>query len=142
LYSAHKEGSEQPKREALMECLMKMLRLLQQDSAYIIIDALDECPTSGIPSSREEILEVVQKVVDLDISNLRICLTSRPEPDICDALQQMSLCCICLHDERGQAEDMAAYVCWLIESDPKTQRWRANIKALVIETLSQKACGM
>src|SRR5262245_46267196 len=88
-FSAHRECLEQPKREALMECFMKMLRLLGQHSTYVIIDAVDECPTLGIPSPREEILDVVREVVESDISNLHICLTSRPEPDICDALQQM-----------------------------------------------------
>jgi hypothetical protein len=141
-YSAHKEGLEQPKREALLECFVKMLRLLGQESTYIIIDALDECSTSGIPSAREEILEVVRELVDSDISNLHICLTSRPEPDICDVLEQMSPCCICLHEERAQVDDMAAYVRWVIDSDPKIRKWRASDKALVIETLSQKSCGM
>jgi hypothetical protein len=141
-YSAHKEGLEQPKSEVLMECFMKMLCLPGQDLTYIIIDALDECPSSGIPSPREEILEVVRKLVDSDISNLHICLTSRPEPDIHNVLQPMSPCCICLHEERGQVDDMAAYVRWVIDSDPKIRKWRASDKALVIETLSQKGCGM
>jgi hypothetical protein len=141
-YSAHKEGSEQPKRETLVECFMRMLRLLGQDSTYIIIDALDECPTLGIPSSWEDILEVVQEVVESDLSNVHICLTSQPEPDICDALQQMSPCCICLHEERGQVDDMATYVHWVIDSDPKIRKWRSSDKVLVIDTLSQKAHGM
>src|SRR5215510_12567671 len=50
LYSVFQEGSEQPNREVLMECFMKMLRLPGRDPTYIIIDALDECPMSGIPS--------------------------------------------------------------------------------------------
>jgi len=141
-YSTLQEGSEQPNRGALMECFMKILHLPGQDPIYIIIDALDECPMSGIPSPRGEILEVIWKVVDSGISNLHICLTSRPEPDICDALQLMLPCCMSLHDERGQAEDMATYVRWVIDSDPKIRKWRESDKVLVTETLSQKAQGM
>ena len=141
-YSAHNDGSEQPNKVVLMECFMRMLRLPGLGSVYIIIDALDECPTSGIPSPREEILEVLQEIIDLNISNLHICLTSRPEPDIHDALQPMSPCSVCLHNEVGQVDDMAAYVCWVIDSDSKMQKWRASDKALVINTLSQKANGM
>ena len=125
-----------------MECFMKMLCLPGQDPIYIIIDALDECPMSGIPSPRGEILEVIRQVVDSDISNLHICLTSRPEPDIHDAFQLMSPCCMSLHDERGQVEDMATYVRWVIDLDPKIRKWRESDKALVTETLSQKAQGM
>jgi hypothetical protein len=141
-YLEHHNGSQQPDREALLKCFVKILQLPGLDPTYIVIDALDECPTSGIPSSREEILGIVQEIVDLGISNLHICLTSRPEHDIYMALQLMSPCCVCLDDEQGQVDDIAAYVYWVIETDAKFQKWRASDKKLVIETLSQKAHGM
>lgn len=45
--------------------------------AYTVIDGLDECrTTTGVPSSREGVLELVRELVGLQIPNLRICVTS------------------------------------------------------------------
>jgi hypothetical protein len=54
-----------------------------QAPVYLILDALDECPnTSDTPTPREKVLRLVEDLVDLQLPNLRICLTSRPEVDI------------------------------------------------------------
>src|SRR6266849_1046782 len=83
LYSKHDRGVRKPSDRAMVECLKKMLRLERQAPTYIIMDALDECPTtSTVPSPREEVLEFVGELVDLRLPNLHICVTSRPEHDI------------------------------------------------------------
>jgi hypothetical protein len=47
------------------------------------MEALDESPnTSGIPSARERILQLLKELVGLGLPNLHICVTSRPEIDI------------------------------------------------------------
>ena len=49
----------------------------------IIVDAIDECPnTSGFPTAREEVLDLLEDLVGLGLPKLRICVTSRPEIDI------------------------------------------------------------
>jgi hypothetical protein len=61
-------------------CFCWMLILDVQRPTYIIMDALDECPNlSTIPSPREEVLEFVDELVGLHLSNLHLCVTSRPE---------------------------------------------------------------
>ncbi|KAH9166824.1 hypothetical protein EDB89DRAFT_185072 [Lactarius sanguifluus] len=66
-----------------------MLALPGQGPIYIILDALDECPnTSGIPSARMQVLDLLKDVVGLQLANLHICLTSRPEIDIRAALER------------------------------------------------------
>ena len=68
-----------------------MLMISEQMTIYLIMDALDECPNdSGIPSSRENTLELVKGLVELRHVNLRLCIKSRPEFDIRTALQPLS----------------------------------------------------
>ncbi|KAH9007530.1 hypothetical protein EDB84DRAFT_212288 [Lactarius hengduanensis] len=83
LYETHGKGTRQPSDSALMHCLKEMLTLPNQPPVYLIMDALDECPnTSGIPSAREQVLDLMKELVSLRLSSLRICATSRPEVDI------------------------------------------------------------
>jgi hypothetical protein len=143
LYSAHDRGSQRPNDRALVECLKEILNLDVQRPTFIVMDALDECPNlSTIPSPREEVLEFVDELVSLHLSNLRICVTSRPESDIQAFLGPLTSCPVSLHDETGQQEDIADYVNSFVHSDRRMRRWREEDKDLVIKTLSESADGM
>jgi hypothetical protein len=127
----------------MVECLKEMLTLEAQGPTYIIMDALDECPTtSTIPSPREEVLELVDELVGLHLPNLHICVTSRPEHDIQVFLKHLTLHPVSLHDESGQQQDITDYVSSFVHSDRKMGRWREDDKDLVIKILSEKADGM
>jgi hypothetical protein len=120
-----------------------MLALPSQGPTYIIIDALDECPnTSGIPSPRKEVLELIDELVDLRLPNLHICVTSRPEIDIQAVLHHLTPNPVSLHDQTGQKQDIVDYVTYVVHSDHTMRRWRDEDKDLVIKTLSDKADGM
>ena len=143
LYSAHDVGSQQPDDEELAECLKKMLKLPEQPTMYIIVDGLDECPnTSGLPTAREKVLDLLEDLVSLKLQNLRICVTSRPEIDIKIVLEPLTSFRISLHDESGQKSDIRDYVSSVVHSDRKMRRWRAEDKQLVIDTLCAKVNGM
>jgi hypothetical protein len=143
LYSECDAGSRQPSDDELMDCLEDMLKLEGQPPIYIIIDALDECPNdTGVVSSRERVLEQVEKLAALQLSNVRICVTSRPEADIQASLTSLASQTVSLHDERGQKKDIVDYVKWVVSSDRKMRRWRDEDKEMVVETLSRKADGM
>jgi hypothetical protein len=45
LYKEHDDGVRQPSDSALMRCLKEMLTLPDQGPVYLILDALDECPS-------------------------------------------------------------------------------------------------
>ncbi|KAI0289213.1 hypothetical protein BC826DRAFT_957470 [Russula brevipes] len=93
LYTKSRDGSEQPSDADLTKCLDAMLKLPGQVPIFIIMDALDECPsTTGIRSAREEVLTFVEDLVGSKHSNLFICITSRPEQDI-----QTALCPLTTH---------------------------------------------
>jgi hypothetical protein len=143
LYSSHDRGVRKPSDRAMVECLKEMLTLEAQGPTYIILDALDECPiTSTIPSPREEVLKLVAELVGLQLPNLHICVTSRPEHDIQAVLGCLTLHPVSLHDEVGQQQDIADYVASFVHSDQRMRRWREEDRDLVITTLSEKAGGM
>jgi hypothetical protein len=143
LYSECDAGSRQPSVDELMNCLEGMLKINGQPPIYIIIDALDECPSdSGVVSPRERVLKQVERLVALHLSNVRICVTSRPEADIQATLTTLASHTVSLHDEQGQKKDIADYVRWIVYSDTKMGRWRQEEKEMVVETLSRKADGM
>ena len=143
LYFAHDRGAQKPNDRAMVECLKEMLILDVHRPMYIIMDALDECPNlSTIPSPREEVLEFVDELVGLHLSNLHVCVTSRPESDIQAFLGPLTSRPVSLHDESGQQEDIANYVSSFVHSDRRMRRWRQEDKDLVIKTLSEKADGM
>jgi hypothetical protein len=122
-----------------------MLTLPDQRPTYLIIGALDESPnTSGIPSPRERVLQLVKELVELCLPNLRICVTSRPEIDIRDVLEPLTSRRVSLHDQTGQKRDIEEYVKSVVysNSEPIMKRWRTEDKELVIEVLSERADGM
>ena len=144
-YSDHHDGTQQPSISALTQCLEDMLRVSEILPIYVIIDALDECPnTTGLPSPRDQVLTLVKGLVKLNLPNLRLCVTSRPEPDIRTSLKPLTSTSnsVSLHDESGQKKDIVDFVGSVVHSDINMQRWREDDKQLVIETLSDKADGM
>jgi hypothetical protein len=126
-----------------MPCLKDMLSLPTQDSVYLIIDALDECPNnSGMPSSREEVLDLVQDLADLHLPSVHICVTSRPEIDIRTTLEPLTSLSVSLHNQSGQTKDIMDYVSSVVYSDKKMRRWREEDRSLVVRILSEWADGM
>ena len=145
LYLAHESGRIQPSNVDMTECLKDMLTLPDQPPIYLIIDALDESPnTSGIPSARGRVLQLLNELVDLDLPNVHICVTSRPEIDIKDVISPLTSLRVSLHDQSGQKEDIADYVKSVVysNSEPIMRRWKKEDKDLVIKILSERADGM
>lgn len=143
IYSAHRSGEQQASDNALVQCLKQILKLPKEPTVYIIIDALDECPaTTGLPTPREEVLEFVRELVELQVASLRICVTSRPEADIEPVLGPLAFRSVTLHGESGQAHDIAEYIKSIVNTDSKIRMWRKVDKEHVIEVLTRKADGM
>ena len=145
LYSVHDNGHNQPSDSVLTKCLEDMLSLPDQGPIYLIMDALDESPiTSGIPSAREKVLHLLKELVDLGLPNLHICVTSRPEIDIRNAIEPLTSLRVSLHDQTGQKEDIADYVRLVVysNSDTNMKRWKEEDKEIVVKTLAERADGM
>jgi len=143
LYSDNAGDAGKPDDGELTECIKDMLNLPGQGPIYIIIDALDECPNvSGTPSARDDVLELVEELVGLNLPNVHLCVTSRPEVDIRRVLEPLMPLQISLHDERGQKEDIIKYIKAMVHSDKSMRKWREEDQKLVIDVLSEKADGM
>jgi hypothetical protein len=126
-----------------MQCLKDVLSFSTQGPVYLIIDALDECPNnSGMPSSREEVLDLLQDLADLHLSNVHVCVTSRPEIDIRTTLEPLTSLTVSLHHQSGQTKDIMDYVSCVVYSDKKMRKWREEDKSLVVRILSERADGM
>jgi len=142
-YSEHANGSRHPSDDVLARCLKDLLKRPGHAPVYLIVDALDECPnTSSIPSPLDEVLNLIEELIESKIPNLHICVTSRPEPVIKDALSPLIFRSVSLHDEWGQKNDIEEYITSVINTNPKNKMWKAEDKRLVIDVLTGKADGM
>ena len=139
----HQRGSLQPKESELIKCLEDMLKIPGKVPIYLIVDALDECPNlTGIPSSREEVVEHLKQLVELKLPHLRLCFSSRPETDIGTSLGHLLSTCtrISLHHEPGQQQDLEHYISSVVYSSTfNTTGWTDEDKKLVVDTLSHRA---
>jgi hypothetical protein len=143
LYSAHRDGAQSPSDDVLIRCITDILKVPGPIPVYLIIDGLDECPsTSALSSPREEVLSLLETLVESRLPNLRICVTSRPEADIKLVLQPLTFSSISLHDESGQMEDIENYIKSVVNTNRKMQRWTHKQKQLVIDVLTERAGGM
>ena len=144
-YFEHANGSRYPGDDALAGCLKDLLKLPGHAPVFLIIDALDECPNaSSIPSPRSDVLNLLKELIKSEVStrNLRICVTSRPEVDIKDAIDPLIQRSVSLHDEHGQKNDIGVYITSVVNTDSRNKRWKAEDKRLVIDVLTRKADGM
>jgi hypothetical protein len=142
-YSEHANGSKHPSDDQLVQCLKDILGVSGQAAVYLIVDGLDECSnTSAMPSPREKVLNLLKGLMDSQIPNLRICVTSRPEIDIEAALKPLTFHSISLHDEDGQMKDIDNYIKHVVNTDQNIRRWKAADKELVIDVLIEKSDGM
>jgi len=142
-YSTHRNGARSPGDDELFRCLKDVLSLSGQAPVYLIVDALDECPnTSALSSPRLEVLTLLENLVDSQLPNLRVCVTSRPEADIKPIIEPLTLRSVSLHDEQGQKEDIENYIKSVVNTNRCMRRWRPEHRQLVIDVLTERADGM
>ena len=142
-YSTHLDIAQTPRDDELIRCLVDLLKLPGSQPIYLIIDALDECPsTSSLSSPREKLLWLLEDLVEMQLPNLRICVTSRLEIDIKSILEPLAFRSVSLHDASGQQKDIADYIGSIVSTNKKMKNWSPHYKQLVIDVLTRKADGM
>jgi hypothetical protein len=141
-YSTSCDSTRSPSNDELIRCLKDLLHLPGQAPVYLIVDALDECPNTSLPSHRDQVLAFLEDLVDSRPPSLRICVTSRPETDIKPILDPLTFRSVSLHDESGQKEDIEIYVKCIVNTDRRMRRWTPVHKQLVIDVLTNRADGM
>jgi hypothetical protein len=142
-YSTHFNGAQSPGDDKLTQCLMELLNRPGERTVYLIIDALDECPsTFSMSTPRKKLLSFLEDLVKAKLPNLRICVTSQPEVDIKRILQPLAFRSISLHDEYGHKKDIVRYIESIVNSNENMQDWNSEHKQLVIDVLKRKMDGM
>jgi hypothetical protein len=137
----HNGARDNPSDEDLARCLGELLNLSGPPPVYLIIDGLDECPRSpsSLSSPREEVLSFLEDLVEAQVPNLWICVTSRPEDDIKTILKPLAVSSVSLQDQPEQRDDIEKYIKSVISTN---RDWSADQKRLVIDTLIERADGM
>ncbi|KAI0272278.1 hypothetical protein BC834DRAFT_340830 [Gloeopeniophorella convolvens] len=139
----HSENKDHPpSTDTLAQCLKKMLALPNEAAKYIFVDALDECPSSGMQPSCGAILSFLNEIIESRFPDVHICVTSRPEVDIREVLECPTSFRISLEGEIGQERAIVSYVESSIELHPRMRKWSKAIKDLVVHTLKRNAHGM
>ena len=146
LYSTLGKGMKQhqPTNNSLIDCLKQMLAILTQHPIFLVMDALDECPDLGMPTPREAVLSLIKELVclHLQVPNLHIFVTSRPEVDIQNRLKPLAIFAISLQEESRQKALISSYISSVVSSDEQMKQWRDEDKRLVAKELSERADGM
>jgi hypothetical protein len=142
-YSIHGNGTRQPSEELLMVCLKDMLNVPGQGELYIVVDALDECPSfPGYPTLREQVLAILRELVDSRLPHVHFCFTSRPEVDIRNVMENLAVHSVSLHEQVGQNRDISNYIKFVFSSDRRIQRWTEENRQLAKDILLRGAHGM
>ncbi|KAH0537579.1 hypothetical protein FGG08_005645 [Glutinoglossum americanum] len=133
LHDQYKGGRQQPSMQDLAAALLPTLGGLK--SAYIIVDALDEC------SGREQLLEQISDLAQCKTGNLHMLVTSRKERDIQTYLDPIvtSNCSIEIAEVDA---DIRLYVRNRLQKDLRMKCWPDPAKWEVEQSLASGACGM
>ncbi|KAJ5605614.1 hypothetical protein N7510_008395 [Penicillium lagena] len=127
--------SSTPSVEALLQTLRKFLERFQD--SYILLDALDECPQDN---GREGVLRAIEAIRDWSIPTTHLLVTSREQSDIRRSLNPSSNHDISMKNS-GIDRDIAGFVSYQLENDPKLQRWKVRYSEIQTK-LTQGAQGL
>ncbi|OPB46410.1 hypothetical protein A0O28_0065310 [Trichoderma guizhouense] len=138
----YKKKGIRPSTEDLRNSFISTLRGFT--NLYIVIDALDECPS--INTQREELMEILHYILDSNLNNLHLFCTSRKESDIDASLRRQ-------FSKPGREElnisshlqeierDIGEYIDSTL-TNTKYNSWPIHIKAEVRKVLIEKSDGM
>lgn len=104
-------------------------------SYYTILDALDEC------TEREDLLDTPLELAGHGINNLHILLTSRPEREIKDTLEEIATGRVLLQSAKVD-KDIGIHVRKRLNIDRKLKQWPDSIKKDIEVSLVKGAQGM
>lgn len=140
----YKEKGERPDTKTLETVLIATIHGFS--SVFIVIDALDECPT--LNRERKTLLDSLGRITTATPDNLHLFCTSRAEPDIRAAISK-----ILFSPSRAEIDltswqnrerldrDIGLYIDSTFESADFSS-WPENIRAEAKASLIQRADGM
>ncbi|KAL8822478.1 MAG: hypothetical protein Q9191_006789, partial [Dirinaria sp. TL-2023a] len=135
IYEGHEH--EQPSREGLLKALEAMISKCKQ--VYIILDALDECPSSN--NERAKLVSMLKFFKHFDMTNLHMLVTSRKELDLVDLEKLVTSWPISIQNSDVD-NDILLHVRTQLCNDPKLCNWPQEVKDQVEQKLTSGAHGM
>ena len=133
LYVCCGNGHQEPTLDDLHNTFQKIVHGFS--SAFIILDALDEC------AEREKLLSWIQTLIlEKDINlGLHLIATSRPEQEIENKLKSYHYLDLV---EESENHDLMVYLDYQLENDSGLQKWNSETQEKIKLTLKEKADGM
>lgn len=128
--------SQHPSMADLDQTLREVIR--QSSNTYLVIDALDECESERVQGQLLKFLNTLA----MDIPNLHILFTSRPEFNIRAAFDGLEATKFRVpFDDSAVDCDIHEHLGMLMSQQPYT-RWSQALQSKVVSELSQKADGV
>ncbi|TGJ82223.1 hypothetical protein E0Z10_g6558 [Xylaria hypoxylon] len=134
LYDSKSQGSNEPSVKELIDTLAAVASLCT-GKVYLLVDALDECPRKERKTFYEKALGPILA------AKVNLMIASRGEPDIENALRNISPYEICIQNDDVNA-DVRAHVNSVISQDPKFQVMQISIQAEILDGIVSGARGM
>ena len=124
-----------PPTLVLMQHLEQMIRKFNQ--AYVILDALDECPRY---TQRDDVLRVIETMRNWNMPGLHLLVTSRNEVDIREGLgvahdQEVAM------NNTAIEKDIGNYIVGKLKTDSRLQKWSAHHDRIQ-QALAKRAQGV
>ena len=133
LYTCCGNGHQEPSLDDLQNALERMLGGFS--SAFIILDALDEC------TEREKLLNWIHTfILENDINlGLHLIVTSWPEQEIENKFKSYHYLDLVKESEN---HDLVAYLDYQLQNDSDLQKWKSDTQEHIKLTLMEQADGM
>ncbi|KAJ6028162.1 hypothetical protein N7540_003738 [Penicillium herquei] len=121
-----KKGAR-PSRETITTILDDVFSDMPSD-VFLVLDALDECPTNG--KERPHLLSLLVGLAEVHKKNIHILATSRPEQDIKASMENFPS----INLEEKQGKDVETFVLATLEEE-ELQDADADIKSSIVDAL-------
>ena len=134
--SYEKPNRDQPGQDDLEKILLACVKTY--DEVFLVVDALDECPEDG--DVRHYMMECLARLSDA-ASHVKILATSRELPDIRESMVMLGAKPVSIKTHSVDA-DIRKYMATQMSRDHRLSRLETATKALIENTISEKADGM
>ncbi|KAI0470488.1 hypothetical protein GGR56DRAFT_660588 [Xylariaceae sp. FL0804] len=129
--------SRSPTLEALDKTLVDIIN--KSPKTVIVIDALDECDSTQLQA---DVLKFAKELLERTTTALYVLVTSRPEVDIADIVDQMPIAKRSVpFDTRCVDKDIDLHLRHLIKEQPYA-RWSPSLKEKVIDHIRDRSGGV
>jgi hypothetical protein len=133
-------GSKSPGIDDLTAMLTLYANCEDVEDLYIVLDAIDECSLKD--GKRAELLEWLDQLTQKLSPKLHLCISGRPEQDICETLCSFPRLTDIKMEESKIGADIETYLRYELSRRPKFTRLPAELREEMQDALTRGAQGM